>query len=151
MELFVNHTFQNWAMQEQDPSRLPAVSRWSRPGFVTKLTGKKPESFMIARTADSNIPIALNIGSAHMQWENGKWHNLNFQVEPPKEKMSDKELKDLERENAQLQVQCEILLHMLTMSELNKAEAQKTLKDLRRQIQSQISDMGVDEEYSEEF
>lgn len=131
---------------EQDPSKMPAVSRWSRPGFVSRLTGKKPESFMISRTGDSNIPISLNVGSAHLQWENGKWNNLNFSIEPPKEKLSQKELKDMERENAQLQVQCEILLHMLTMSELSKADAQNTLKELKSQITSRIRELGEDED-----
>ena len=75
---------------------------------------------MISHAPDANVPISLKLGSAKLKWENGIWHNLNFSIQPPKEKLSQKEVHDLERENAQLQVQCEILLHMLTVSEMTK-------------------------------
>lgn len=136
-------------MEPEDPSKMPAVARWSRPGFLSRVFGgAKAESFMISHAPDSNIPIALNVGNAKLKWENGIWHNLNFKIQPPKETLSQKEIRDLERENAQLQVQCEILLHMLTVSEMSKIQAQNTLNDLKAQISERISalESGTDDE-----
>lgn len=127
---------------EEDPAKMPAVARWSRPGFLSRVFGGvKTENFMISHAPDSNIPISLNVGNARLKWENGIWHNLNFKIQPPKDTLTQKEIRELERENAQLQVQCEILLHMLTVSEMSKVQAQSTLSDLKAKISERVAEI----------
>lgn len=122
----------------QDPSALPAVGRWSRPGFIQGLFGKKPETFKIARSAIDNREIDLNTGSANLKWENGHWHNSNFTEQPPNLHPSKAEIHRLQKENSEMQVQCEILLHMLTVSEMSKVRAQNRLNELKEQITQKL-------------
>ena len=130
---------------ENDASKHPAVAKWSRPGFIQGLFGKKPETFNIARGAIDNCEIVLNLGSANLKWEDGRWENLNFQHQPQNMNPSKAEIKKLQKENAELQVQCEILLHMLTVSEMSKVRAQNYLNDLKEQISQKIKQIETEE------
>jgi len=112
-------------------SKPPPIARWSKPGFLSK---KKPESFGIYHKADGNLPINLDVGDAKLRWEDGVWKNLNFDQQPTNANPSTSEIVELQKENAQLRVECEILLHMLTVSEMKKAKAQETLSDLKVRI-----------------
>jgi hypothetical protein len=118
-----------------DPSKIPAVPRWSRPGFISRVMGcKKAESFTILRTADDNLPVPLELGNGHLEWRQGRWENLNLDVQPQAIDSSRERIAALQRENAELQLECEVLLHLLTVSEITKTQAQKDLAELRRQI-----------------
>ena len=124
-------------MQQNDLSKLPPVNRWSRPGFVSRVVGsKKPENFVISDYLKNNN-ISLNVGGIRLQFQNEKWVNLD---EPRRENQSAKriDLRKLEMENSQLQLQCEVLLHMLTLSELKKAKHQGKLDQLKKQISNSI-------------
>ncbi|OHT08169.1 hypothetical protein TRFO_23374 [Tritrichomonas foetus] len=125
-------------MNENDPAKLPAINRWSRPGFIKGVFGKKADEFAIARGPTDNNPITLNFGNANLIWEDGHWKNLNFNHQPQALNPSKAEIKKLQKENAELQVQCEILLHMLTVSEMSKIKAQTKLNDLKAEITRRV-------------
>jgi hypothetical protein len=128
-----------------DPSKLPAIARWSRPGFISRMIGsRKAENFQILRTADDNLAIPLTVGNGHLEWQNGRWENRNLDVQPTNDVLSRENLAALQRENAELQIECEILLHILTVSEITKSKAQRELNDLRGQISEAIGNLDED-------
>jgi hypothetical protein len=137
-------------MEEMHQSKLAPVSRWSRPGFVSLLFGRKPEEFRIDRGGNEDGVIRLGVGGVKMRWDcNGVWTNLNLDVQPVHNDLTPQQIRDLQRENAQLEVECEILLHMLTMSEMTKAEGRRALEELKEQIRNALEDCDLDEEEEE--
>ena len=115
---------------------VPPIGKWTKPGFFNRHFGAKPDSFAISKRGDSNTPIEIKIGNVHLRWEDGNWINMNLgdisnNSNPPLQEIS-----NLQKENAQLQVECEILLHMLTVTEMKKAKSQRQLADLKQRISS---------------
>jgi hypothetical protein len=130
---------------EPDPAKIPAVARWSRPGFVTRVFGaRKAENFAIDRKPNDNVAIPLTIGNGQLLWQDGRWNNCKLDVQPMSHNITRQERAALERENAELQVECEILLHMLTVSEMNKSRLQKKLDDLRERITESLQEIDPD-------
>ena len=116
---------------------MSAIGRWTKPGFFDRNFGKPtPEQFNLNRRADSNLPIEMKFGPVHMRWQDGHWVNMNIDEQPPHPAPSLTEISQLQKENAQLQVECEILLHMLTVSEMKKVKAQNKLNEIKGKISS---------------
>lgn len=137
--------------EEVDASKLPAITKWSRPGFLERAIGnRKPERLVIDRLPSDNCPIDLNMGNVRMRWENNKWMNLNLNEQVVNTNPSEPQVTEIIRENAQLRVQCEVLLHMLTMSEMNKAKAQNKLVDLKQRIQETLEQYGGENQEEED-
>jgi hypothetical protein len=130
---------------ERDPSKIPPVARWSRPGFVTRVFGaRKAENFAIDRKPSDDIPIPLSLGNGQLVWQEGRWNNCNLDVQPMSHSLAPQEQAAVERENAELQIECEILLHMLTVSEMNKSRLQRKLNDLRDRIGELLQEIDPD-------
>lgn len=125
----LNYVYQK--LKQMSQASVPPIARWSKPGFLSK---KKPEMFGISHRPDANVPINLQLGDAQLRWEDGCWKNLNFDTQPANANPTSQEIFEIQRENAQLRVECEILLHMLTVSEMKKTRAQETLSDLKIRI-----------------
>ena len=89
---------------------------------------------MINQRGDASSPINLNCGEVNLRWQDGRWinHNLDEQPNNPTPSLQDVAL--LQKENSQLQVECEILLHLLTISEMEKTKAKNKLQDLKSRI-----------------
>ena len=116
-------------------SHMSAIGRWTKPGFFDRNFGKPtPENFSTNHRADANIPIEIKFGPVHLRWQDGRWINLNLDEQPPNPTPSLQEISALQRENSQLQVECEILLHMLTVSEMKKVKAQNKLHEIKGKI-----------------
>jgi hypothetical protein len=130
---------------ERDVSKVPPVARWSRPGFVSRVFGaRKAETFAIDRKPNDNIPIPLVLGNGQLVWQDGRWNNCNLEVQPMNHHPAAQERAALQRENAELQIECEILLHMLTVSEMNKSRLQKKLDALRDKIAESLEEIDTD-------
>ena len=107
-----------------------SVGKWTKPGFLNK----KPVNFGINRKGYSNGPLTLNVQEANMRWEDGSWQNLNLDEPPKNAYPTIEEIKRIREENDKFRVECEILLHMLTQSELKKAKNKRALSDKKQKI-----------------
>ena len=125
-------------MNDNLGAKLPAVDRWTQPDFMPCIFKKKYDEFPIAHGGPANCPIELNFGNAKLKWENDHWINLNFKHQPQSMNPSKAEIRKLQMENADLQVECEILLHMLTLREMSKVKAQNKLNYLKNEISQKI-------------
>ena len=85
----------------------------------------------------------------HLRWQDGSWTNLNLPEQPSNPNPTLQEISKMQRENAQLQVECEILLHMLTVSEMKKVKSQNRLTSLKNQIASILEQIEKEEENQE--
>lgn len=134
-------------MTKSPQAMISPVGRWTRPGFIDRNFGKPtPDTFMINRRADSNIPIEIKFGGVHLRWQDGQWTNLNLDEQPTNHNPTLSEISTLQKENAQLQVECEILLHMLTVSEMTKAKCMNQLNELKSKISTLVQKIEADEQ-----
>jgi hypothetical protein len=132
-------------LMDCDSAKLPPIGRWSRPGFVSRVFGaRKAEDFAIDRKPNDDIPIPLQLGNGQLVWQDGRWNNCNFDVQPMCHSLAPQEQAAVERENAELQIECEILLHLLTVSEMNKSRLQKELDSLRENIAESLQEIDSD-------
>ena len=116
-------------------AQMSAIGRWTKPGFFDRNFGKPtPDVFATNRRANTNLPIEMKFGPVHLRWEDGHWINMNLDEHPAHPAPSITEISQLQRENSQLQVECEILLHMLTVSEMKKVKAQNKLQEIKGKI-----------------
>lgn len=89
---------------------------------------------MINKRGDYQGPIEINCGDINLKWDDGTWINQNLDQQIQNPNPTNKEIKELQKENAQMQVECEILLHMLTVSEMEKVQCQNKLTELKAKI-----------------
>lgn len=123
------------------------LPRWTKPGFLGKfLKEPKPEQFGITRRAESNVPILLKVGDAEIKWEGSSW--INGRVTEPSKNVYPplQDIKEMKTKNAQLQVECEILLNMLTKAEIKKAKLKRELADKKIILQELIEKVEAEQE-----
>lgn len=124
----------------------PAVSRWTRPTLIERMSkSPKAQQFPINHRPDANVSIPLTVGNANLEWHDGAWVNQNIDEQPVNANPSTQEIAQLQKDNAQLQVECEILLHMLTVSEMKKVKAQNRLAELKQRIAELVEQIEADE------
>lgn len=124
-------------------SKNRTLPKWTKPGFMGKIFGK-PDQFSLSRKAESNIPISLNIGDTKIKWEDTMWVNGRITEPVRTANPTLKEIREMKIQNSKLQIECEILLNMLTAAELKKSKLQKELSekqnimlDLVQKVESQ--------------
>lgn len=125
----------------------PSLAKWTKPGFLGKIIGDpKPEQFGITRKADSNIPISLKIGDLSIQWDGVSW--VNGRISDPSKNAypPPQDIKEMKIKNAQLQIECEILLNMLTKAEIKKAKLKRELEDKKIVLQELIERVEAEQE-----
>jgi hypothetical protein len=114
---------------------MTQLPNWTKPGFVGKLfKAGAHENFAINRRANSNIPLDLRMQDASLRWEDTSWANLGLPSQPQNSNPSLNDITKFQRENQQLMVECELLLHLLTESEMAKAKKQLILADRKQQL-----------------
>lgn len=106
------------------------ADRWKKPGPF----GNKPQDFMISHRGNAKTPINLKTGELDLVWAETGWMNNKITQQPEHAYPSLKELENVKKQNAELQVSCEILLNLLTKSELKKAEISSRLADLKQEL-----------------
>lgn len=128
---------------------LAPICRWEEQNKISKFFHPTKQNFGINRRADANTPIEINFGPVHLRWQDGSWTNLNLPEQPANPNPTLQEISKLQRENAQLQVECEILLHMLTVSEMKKVKSQNKLTSLKNQISAILEQIEKEEQSQE--
>ncbi|KAK8888097.1 hypothetical protein M9Y10_039158 [Tritrichomonas musculus] len=126
----------------------PTLQRWTKPGFFPR-KNPKAEQFGISRKAESNIPITLNVGDVQIKWEDPEWINGRITDRSKDANPSIQDIKEMKTRNAQLQVECEILLNMLTSAELRKARLKRELAEKKIVLQELIERVEAEREENE--
>lgn len=120
--------------------KAPNLPRWTKPGFIGKIFGDpKPDQFGITRRAESNVPINIKIGDdVQIKWDGVSWVNGRI-TDPSKNSYPPpQDIQEMKTRNAQLQIECEILLNMLTKAEIKKAKLKRELADKKIVLQELI-------------
>ena len=106
------------------------VGNWTKPGFLNK----RPVKFGINIRGNANVPLSMNVQEANMLWDGGSWRNLNLDEPPKSAYPSAEDIRRTTEENEKFRVECEVLLNMLTSSEMKKAKNKKILSDKKQRI-----------------
>jgi len=122
---------------QNGPKSSVPVSRWTRPGFLSRLCGpRKVEGFVFDGLADAHSAIPLDIDGAHLVWEDGSWLHRGPDYEAGRVRLTEDEEAALADENGGLSAQVEILLDTNTSYELKRAALREKLAALEQQIRS---------------
>ena len=62
---------------------------------------------------EEQTPIDMNFGPTNTRCERKRCHNMNLDEQIPNPSPTDDECRALEAENSRLEVECEILCHLL--------------------------------------
>lgn len=131
-------------------SSIP-VPRWSRPGFLDRITGqKKPTNFVFDKLGGLSCPIALRLhriqtrskdGAAlvpaiNLKWDDGYWIDLGSDYEAACRRLTPSDAERMMQENEDLAASIEILLDMTTNYELKKASLRQKLETLEHRIRA---------------
>jgi hypothetical protein len=112
-----------------------ALPKWTQPGFLGKIfRSGAHENFAIQRKANANVPLSLQVDEVQLRWEDNSWANLNVDEQPREAIPSATELGNYKKENEQLRIECEILMHMLTQAEIAKTKKEAELAARKQTI-----------------
>jgi hypothetical protein len=95
----------------------------------------------IDRKPNDGIPIPLALGNGQLVWQDKRWNNCNLDVQPMRHSPASQEQAAAEGKNAELQIECEILL---TVSEMNKSRLQKELDAHKENIAESLREIEPD-------
>jgi hypothetical protein len=92
------------------------------------------ENFALHRKANLNVPLPFQVQDANLRWGDGTWANLDIPDQLKAATPSAAELSTFVKENEQLRIECEILLHFLTLADLEKEKKAAFLAALKQRI-----------------
>lgn len=111
------------------------ANRWTRP-----LVGKgRMQDFGFTRRYDANGAVEARLGGLHLRWEHSRWTDL---AHPPGKTLGAAEVGRVQRENTQLQVECEVLLHLLAQREDEERARTRELQTLKSRIRELLTAAG---------
>lgn len=112
----------------------PAIQRWTRPNFIGRNFGqRKMEVLTIDQAVLANPQISLDVGPVELTWKENGWGDELGHTDTTR--ATDQQL---QMENSRLRIETEVLLHMLTVSELQKDELRNQLNQMKEEIAALI-------------